>query len=192
MFESIKERLCKMPLYKTENGYEYFVYPYKGITPIDSREVQYLAEIINSKISKDVDLIFTVETDGIFTALPVALLSEKPIVVARTFNYKMTDFFQFTQETGYYKRELFFSLDLNKIKKVAILDCVLSTGGTLKAVTDLFRKIGVEVEGIYVVINKINYSNKEFLNQINDRLFAIFDAEIKGNSIIINKSKYYK
>lgn len=192
MFDFIKKRLSEMPVYKTENGYEYFVYPYKGINPIDSKEINYLAEIFNSKISKDVDLIFTVETDGIFLALPVALSSEKPLVVARIFNYNMTNFFQFTQETGYYKRELFFSFDLSKIKKVAIVDCILSTGGTLKAATDLFKKLGVEIEGIYVVINKINYSDTKFINQIKDRLFAVFDAEIKEGGIIVTKSKYYK
>ena len=189
-FESIRKRLSEMPIYKTENGYEYFVYPYKGITPIDSKEINYLAEIFNSKIPKDVDLIFTVETDGIFLALPLSSLSEKPLVVARIFNYNVTNFFQFTQETGYYKRELFFSFDLNKIKKVAIVDCILSTGGTLKAAIDLFKKLGVEVEGIYVVINKINYSDTKFLDQIKDRFFAVFDAEIKEDSIVVNKSKY--
>jgi len=192
MFESIKKRLSEMPVYKTENGYEYFVYPYKGITPIDSEEIKYLAEIFNSKIPNDVDLIFTVETDGIYLALPTASLSAKPLVVARIFNYNMANFFQFTQTTGYYTRELFFYFDLNKIKKVAIVDCILSTGGTLKAATDLFTELGVEVVGIYVAINKINYSDSRYLEQMKDLLFAVFDTEIKGGSIIVNKSKYYR
>ena len=75
-----------MPTYKTGNGYEYFVYPYKGITPINDGEIKYLADVIASKIPKDVDLIFTVETDGIFTALPVAMAIGKPLVSARWFN----------------------------------------------------------------------------------------------------------
>lgn len=104
----------------------------------------------------------------------------------------MANTFKFTQETGYYKRELFFSLDLSKIKKVAVVDCILSTGGTLKAIVDLFKRLGVEVEGIYVVINKINYSNTEFIDQIRNRFFAIFDVEIKDKNIIVNKSKYYR
>ena len=192
MFEFIKKKLSEMPLYKTENGYEYFVYPYKAITPIDDKEIKYLAEIFVSEIPKDVDLIFTVETDGIFLALPVASLLEKPLVVARKFSYNMSNVFQLTQETGYYKRELFFSFDLNKVKKVAIIDCVLSTGGTIKATIDLFNRLKVEVVGVYVVINKINYSDTKFLDQIKDRLFAVFDIEINKNNVIVNKSKYSK
>ena len=191
MFESIRKKMCDMRLYKIENEYNYFVYPYKGITPIDTKEIKYLTNIISSKIPKDIDLIFTVETDGIFLALPIALSLGKPIVVARTFNYNMKDFFQFTQETGYYKRELFFSCDLKKIKKIAIVDCIMSTGGTLKTATGLFKKLGVDVEGIYVVINKINYSDTEFISQIKNKFFAIFDAEIKDGKTIVNKSRFY-
>lgn len=191
-FKNIKKRLEAMPLYKTENGYEYFVYPYKGITPIDDKEIKYLIKTISSKISKDVDIIFSVETDGIFTALPVAMLLEKPLVVARTFDYKMSNSFHFTQKTGYHKRDLFFYFDLKKIKKVAIVDCILSTGGTIKAAMDSFKELGVKVEGIYVVINKLNYSDIEFLDQIKNRFFSIFDVEIRNKNVIVKKSKYYK
>lgn len=190
IFNSIKKRLEGMPTYKTENGYDYFVYPYKGITPIDSEEIRYLAEVVSSKIPKDVDAIFTVETDGIFTALPVAMILNKPLIVARSFHYKMENSFRLSQKTGYYKRNLFFYFDTKKIKKIAFIDCVLSTGGTIKAALNLFEKLNVEVKGIYTVINKINYSNIELINQIEDRLFSLFDVEIKGKNFIVRKSIY--
>ena len=191
-FDDIKKRLEAMQVYKTSNGYEYFVYPYKGITPINDKEVKYLAEVIASKISKDVDLIFTIDTDGIFTALPVALLLKKNLVSARLFNYKMAKSFNFIQETGYRKRKMYFYFDTKKIKKVAIVDCILSTGGTIKAIMDLFKKLGVEVEGVYTVINKLNYSDMEFVSEIKDVLFSIFDVEIINDRVIVKKSKYYR
>ena len=190
-FAIVKRRLEKMPTYKTENGYKYFVYPYKGITPIDDKDIKYLAETVASKISNDVDAIFTVETDGIFTALPVAMLLSKPLIVARSFNYKMSKYLHFTQKTGYHERELFFHFDPSKIKKIAIIDCVLSTGGTIKASMDLFKALGVEVEGVYVVINKVNYSNLEFIDDIKSRFFSLFDVEIINKKIFVKKSKYY-
>lgn len=192
IFNNIRKRLEDMLTYKTGNGYEYFVYPYKGITPINDGEIKYLADVIASKIPKDVDLIFTVETDGIFTALPVAMAMGKPLVSARWFNYKMDKSFSFTQKTGYYKRKLYFYFDPKKVKKVAVIDCVLSTGGTIKTALDLFKKLGVEVVGIYTVVNKTNYSDKNFMIQIKDKLFSLFDVEIKGKRIIVEKSKYNK
>lgn len=191
-FEAVKRRLEEMQTYKTENGYEYFVYPYKGITPINDKEIKYLAKIIASKISRDVDLIFSVETDGIFTALPVAMSLGKPLVVARSFDYKMHKFFHFTQRTGYHERELYFYFDPQKVKKVAIIDCILSTGGTIKASVNLFKKLGVEVEGIYTVINKINYSDATLIQEITDKFFSLFDVEIKQFGIIVSKSRYNK
>lgn len=189
-FKNIEKKLEAMPTYETENGYEYFVYPYKGITPINSKDIKYLAETIASKISKNVDMIFTVETDGIFTALPVAMLLEKPLVVARSFNYKMGKCFHFVQKTGYHKKELFFHFNPSKIKKIAVVDCILSTGGTTKAIIDLFRKLNVEVDGIYVVANKTNYSDTKFIKQIKNRLFCLFDVEIKNNKVLVKKSEY--
>ncbi len=135
-------------------------------------------------------MIFSVETDGIFTALPVAMLLCKPLVVARSFDYKMSKSFHFIQKTGYHERELYFYFDPHKVKKVAIIDCILSTGGTVKASVDLFEKLGVEVKGIYTVINKINYSNIELTNQIDGRLFSLFDVGIKGKNVIVRKSIY--
>lgn len=189
-FKNIKKKLESMPIYKTENGYKYFVYPYKGITPIDNKDIKYLTKVIASKIPKDIDMIFTVETDGIFTALPIAMLLEKPLVVARSFNYKMEKYFHLVQKTGYHKRELFFYFNPLKIKKIAIVDCVLSTGGTTKAIIDLFKKLNVEVNGVYVTVNKTNYSDTKFINQIKDRLFCLFDVEIKNNKVLVKKSKY--
>lgn len=79
-----------------------------------------------------------------------------------------------------------------RLKKIAIIDCVLSTGGTIKAIIDLFNKLKIEMVGVYVVINKINYSNTKLLDQIKDRLFAVFDVEINKNNVVVNKSKYYR
>jgi adenine/guanine phosphoribosyltransferase-like PRPP-binding protein len=181
-----------MPTYQTDNSYKYFVYPYKGITPIDVKDIKYLAEVVASKISNNIDAIFTVETDGIFTALPVAMILKKPLIVARSFNYKMRKSFHFTQKTGYYERELFFHFDPLKIKKIAIIDCILSTGGTVKAVLGLFAELAVEVEGVYVVVNKTNYSNVGLINSIKDKFFSLFDIEIRNKKISVKKSKYYR
>ena len=191
MMNIIQENIENSRVYST-NGYEYFVYPYKGITPINSAEINYLAKIISDKISKDVDLIFTVETDGIFTALPVAMNLNKPLVVARSFDYKMPNPFHFTQKTGYHERELYFYFDPRKIKRVAIIECILSTGGTIKAVIDLLEKMNIEVGGIYTVINKINYSDVELMDNIKHKLFSLFDVKIENGKVIVGKSKYYR
>lgn len=166
------------------------MYPYKGLTPIDMEEISFLSKEICKQIPKNVDLIFTVETDGILTALPVSIELKKPLISARIFNYRIENFYKLVQETGYSKRDLFFSFDPKRIRRVAIVDCILSTGGTIKASVELFEKLGVEVSGIFTVINKINYTDADFLESISDKFYSIFDVEVKNGKILVNKSVY--
>lgn len=190
LFEEIRKKIENSRFYSIENKYRYFVYPYKGLEPIKPAEMNYLGGIIAKKISNDVDLLFTFETDGIFVTYSVASLLNKPLVVARAFHYNLKNPMRLTQETGYYTRELFFSLGDKDVKKVAIIDCIHSTGGSVKSAIKLFSKLGIEVEGVYVVINKPDYNDKKFLEKIKDKFFAIYDVKIIGSHLKVDQSKY--
>lgn len=192
LFEKIKTRLEQSRVYKTENGYEYFVYPYKGLIPTNPSELDYVAKIISKKIRTDVDFIFTFEMDGVLTAYKVASLLKKPFVCAKSFHYNIPGPIVINQKTGYYNREMFFSLDGLKPKRVAIVDCIHSTGGSIKAALKIFAQLNIEVTNICVVVNKKNYNNTKFLNKIEDKFFAIFDAKILDGKVVVNKSQFFK
>ena len=192
MFEKIKKKIEKSKVYQTENGYKYFVYPYKGLTPTDPKELNYLAKIIAKRISKDVDLLFTFETDGIFITYPVSSLLDKPFVCARKFHYNLEKPVKLSQKTGYYKRDLFFSLNGCNKRKVAIIDCVHSTGGSIKGAIKIFKKLIIEVAGIYVVVNKVDYNDKTFLKKIKNKFFAIYDVKIINDKVVACRSKFFK
>lgn len=192
MFEKIRKKIEKSAVYQTKNGYKYFVYPFKGLTPIDPQEFIYLAKVIAKKISKDIDFIFTFETDGIFIASPVSFLLNKPLLCARKFHYNLANPIKLTQKTGYYKRDLFFSLNGCDSRKVAVIDCVHSTGGSIKGALRIFKKLKIEVTGIYVIINKINYNDKSFLKKIKNKFFAIYDVKIINDRVSAYRSKFFK
>jgi len=192
MFEKIRKKIEHSKVYKTNNGYKYFVYPYKGLEPVDPKEINYLAKIVASRIDKDVDLLFTFEIDGIFITSAISLLTGKPLVAARKFHYNLKNPIKLIQQSGYYKRNLFFSLEGYNIKKVAIIDCIHSTGGSIKAALKLFDEIGADVRGIYVVVNKINYNDHDFLKRVKNKFFAIYDVEIIDNNLKVYKSKYFR
>ena len=61
-----------------------------------------------------------------------------------------------------------------------------------KAVIDLLEKMNIEVGGIYTVINKINYSDVELMDNIKHKLFSLFDVKIENGKVIVGKSKYYR
>lgn len=190
MFEKIRKKIEKSRVYQTENGYKYFVYPYKGLTPTDPKELDYLAKIIAERIRQDVDLVFTFEADGMLITYPVAFLLNKPFVCARKFHYNLLKPIRLRQKTGYYERDLFFSLNGFKARKVAIIDCIHSTGGSIKEALKVFKKLKIEVAGIYVVVNKVNYNDKFFLKKMRNKFFAVYDAEIVNNKIIVGRSVF--
>lgn len=192
MFKKVKDKIEKSQVYQTENGYKYFVYPYKGLTLTDPKELDYIAQVIANKISKDVDFIFTFEVDGIFIAYKTASLLNKPFICAKEFHYNLKDPIKIIQKTGYYEREMFFSLDGYKPRKVAIVDCLHSTGGTIKEALRIFKELEIEVTDICVAVNKINYNNQSFLNEMKDKFFAIYDVEIINDKVIAQKSTFFK
>jgi adenine/guanine phosphoribosyltransferase-like PRPP-binding protein len=191
IFEKIRARIEESRVYQAANNYQYFIYPYKGISPINPKELDYLASLIAKKISKDIDFIFSFEMDGVFTAYRTASLLKKPFVCARAFHYNLKKPIKLKQKTGYYEREMFFSLGKLKAKKVAIVDCIYSTGGSIQAAIKKFEKLKINVTNVCVVVNKIN-NNEAPLNKIKDKFFAVFDAEIIDKKIIVCQSKFFK
>ncbi|MEK7517619.1 MAG: hypothetical protein AAB583_03650 [Patescibacteria group bacterium] len=190
IFDKILKKLENSRIYAVANNYNYFVYPYKGVLPIDITELNYIGKLIAKNINPDVDLLFTFEVDGIYITQDVASKLGKDFLVARSFHYNLKEYNSIMQKTGYYEREMFFSFDKIKIKKIAIIDCVLSTGRTIKASLDFFKKQGIEVEGVYVVVNKCNYHSDTLIKNLGTKFFALFDLEIKKDKILVNKSKY--
>src|SRR3989344_4278548 len=191
MFEKIKNKIENSKVYIASNDYRYFVYPYKGLTPMEPAEINYLGKTIAKKISKDIDLLFTFETDGIFITSSVSSALGKPMVVARKFHYNLKNPIRLVQRSGYFKRNLFFSLGDYDIKKVAIIDCIHSTGGSIKAAMKVFDTLGIDVDSVYVVINKVDYNDGDFLKKIKDKFFALYDVEIFDNHVRAYKSKYF-
>ncbi|RLF31459.1 MAG: adenine phosphoribosyltransferase, partial [Thermoplasmata archaeon] len=57
------------------------------------------------------------------------------------------------QRTGYSEKKIYIN-GLEKGMKVVIVDDVISTGGTLVAVVDALKEMGIEIRGIYIAINK--------------------------------------
>ncbi len=191
-FETIRKNLERAPVYKTDNAYEYFVYPYKGLVPTNPKELDYLAKQMAKKIGGEADLIFSFEMDGAFLAYKVAALLGKPFVCAKPFHYNLKKIIKFKQKTGYYSRDVFFSLDNLKVRKVAIVDCLYSTGGSIEAAVKVFDKLGIKVSSVCVAVNKLNYHNQKSFQGIKSKFFAIYDVEIRKGLVNAAKSIFFK
>jgi len=159
----------------TVSEYKYFVYPFKGFSLVDYSLYYNLGGLLSKFISSDVEAIVTVESDGIPAASFVAAKLGLPLIIAKSFHYNLPCV-EFVQQTGYYNRPMYLSKVIEG-KKVALIDCMISTGGTMKAMVDAINTLpNTKIDGVYCINNKNNYGNQkeEFEGYNYKYLFSTF------------------
>ncbi|MEM4780747.1 MAG: hypoxanthine/guanine phosphoribosyltransferase [Halalkalicoccus sp.] len=158
--DQLRRSLHDAPIIE-KDGYHYFVHPISDGVPM--LEPTLLREIVIRIIRKaqleDVDKIVTPAAMGIHISTAVSLMTDIPLVVIRKRQYGLEGEVALFQETGYSESQMYIN-DVEAGDRVLVLDDVLSTGGTLKAITDALGEIGAEVEDVIAVIKKVGGENK--------------------------------
>ena len=154
MLELLKESLKKSPIVD-KKGYKYFVHPITdGFPYLDPEILREITDVVADIIGdRDFDYIVGAEAMAIPLGVALSLKLNKPFVVIRKRQYGLPGEVEVTQETGYSKNRLY----INGIKEgdsVVIVDDVLSTGGTIKALASAFDRMNVKIEDIIIVIEK--------------------------------------
>ncbi len=110
---------------------------------------------------KAVNAIAAVESRGFLFAAPVAYTLGLPIILLRKKGKLPGETYRinFALEYGEDTLEVHRS-DIYSGMRVAVVDDLIATGGTLKAASELLRKGGALIEGIFAVIGLpfLNYS----------------------------------
>ncbi|MFB6125640.1 MAG: hypoxanthine/guanine phosphoribosyltransferase [Halanaeroarchaeum sp.] len=152
--DRLKQSLLEAPIIEKE-GYQYFVHPISDGVPM--LEPGLLREIVIGIIRKaeleDVDKIVTPAAMGIHISTAVSLMTDIPLVVIRKRSYGLDGEVALAQETGYSENEMFIN-DVDPGDRVLVLDDVLSTGGTLRAIAEALDSIGADIVDIVAVIKK--------------------------------------
>lgn len=135
------------------DGYRYVVHPITdGIPSIESALLEEVAERMAEQLP-DCDRIVTTEAMGIPIATALSLRTGIPFTVIRKRRYGLPDEVSVEQVTGYSSSELFIN-GLHAGDEVVFVDDVVSTGGTLTAVTAALRDMRVTVKKILVAVGK--------------------------------------
>jgi len=134
--------------------YPYFVNSVSDGNPEMTREL--LEEITDNIISVadlDCDLILAPEAMGIQYAAALTLKTGIPFKIIRKRAPLLDDEILFNTSTGYSKSEMLLS-STEPGTRVAIIDDVVSTGGTLKGLVKVLRDNGIVVTEIIAIYNK--------------------------------------
>jgi len=157
--DRLEESLLEAPIVEKE-GYHYFVHPISDGVPMLRPELlrELVIKIIRKADLTDVDKIVAPEAMGIHISTAVSLMTDIPLVVVRKRSYGLDGEVSLSQVTGYSETEMYIN-DVYEGDRVIILDDVLSTGGTLDAVTGALEDIGADVADIVVAIKKVGGGN---------------------------------
>ena len=137
--------------------YNYFIHPITDGVPIVDPAL--LREVCSAMLKvldlNGVDKIVVVEAMGIHIGSVLSVMTDIPMNIVRKREYKLPGEVVVDQTTGYSKGVLY----INGIKegdRVVIVDDVVSTGGTLRALLAALRITGAEVVDICVAIQRGN------------------------------------
>ena len=138
-----------------KGDYPYFIHPITdGVPRMDPAVLQAITELAQQRVNwSDVDVLLGIEAMGLPLTAPLSMATGVPLVIARKRSYGLPGEVGIDQTTGYSKGAMYLN-DLTPGERVAIVDDVLSTGGTLEAVIEGVRRAGAAVTDIIAVVEK--------------------------------------
>ena len=176
----IIEWLKKSPIVNKE-GYNYIIHPITdGIPYIEAEMLQEVADEIEKRMPK-VDKIVTMEAMGIPIATALSLKTGIPFNIIRKRKYGLPGEIEVIQKTGYSESRLYIN-GIEKGESIVIVDDVLSTGGTLKAVVNALKNV-VDIKGIYIAVCKGN--KEEIERQIGMKIHTIVNIKVGKDEVEI-------
>ena len=138
-----------------KGDYPYFIHPVTdGVPRMDPGVLQAITELVTDRVVwSNVDLLLGIEAMGLPLTAPLSVSTGIPLVIARKRSYGLKGEIEINQSTGYSKGAMYLN-DLREGERIAIVDDVLSTGGTLEAVIEGVRRAKAEVTDVIAVIEK--------------------------------------
>jgi adenine phosphoribosyltransferase len=156
MLDLLVESLETCPMVK-RGEYNYFIHPITDGVPVV--EPALLRDVCSAMIKmidwKDVDKIVVVEAMGIHIGAVLSVMTDIPMTVMRKREYKMPGEVAVHQTTGYSKGELYIN-GIQKGERVVIIDDVVSTGGTMRALLKALEIAGADIVDVCIAIQRGN------------------------------------
>jgi len=124
---------------------------------------------------------------GIHISTALSLMTDIPLVVIRKRQYGLDGEVPLFQETGYSESEMYINDVVEEGDRVLVLDDVLSTGGTMKAILDaLTDEVGAEVVDVVAVIKK---AGENELDDTDYNVKTLINVTVEDGEVVIVDAK---
>lgn len=181
--ENLRNSLEAAPIVKM-GDYDYFVHPVTdGIPFMEAAVMKEIIDRMQNIGDFDCDYIVAPEAMGIPLAVPLTLRTGIPYNVVRKRRYGLPGEVSVHQVTGYSEKELYIN-GLRSGDRVVIVDDVISTGGTMRALVQALRGMGVKIVDVIVVVEKGN--RKEALEaELGVKIKTLVKVEVREGKLAV-------
>tara|TARA_B100001564_G_C20559056_1_gene632871 strand:- start:486 stop:1070 length:585 start_codon:yes stop_codon:yes gene_type:complete len=181
----LKQSLSNAPII-WKGDYPYFIHPITdGVPRLEPNVLEAIIELTIPLIDwQNIDVILGIEAMGLPLMAPLSMSTGIPMVIARKRQYGLENEVEINQETGYSKGSIFLN-DIKDNEKIAIIDDVLSTGGTIRSVIEGVKKTGATIENIVVVVEKGPGMSELQKDYPEIKFDSLVKLEMDGEKVII-------
>jgi len=170
-----------------KGDYPYFVNSLSDGNPEVTKELlEEVMHAITSSSDLDCDVILAPEAMGIPYATALTMWTGIPFKIIRKRKFDLPDEITVEYSTGYSSSKMY----INAIKpgvKAIIVDDVLSTGGTMKALVKALREHGVTVNEAIVILNK-SPDIAALEEEIGIKIVHVMDVAVEdGRPVVLSK-----
>lgn len=168
------------------HGYKYFVHPITdGVPAIDPDLLDEVTDRMIELGDFDCDLILAPEAMGIPLATAISTKMGTPYAIIRKKKYGLPGEVSIAQYTGYSKSDMFIN-GVSAGSRVTVVDDVISTGGTMKAIINALKNIiGAEIADIVVVMNK--GGKDEIEKEFDVEIKTLIDVSVSADGKVVYK-----
>ena len=169
-----------------KGDYPYFIHPITdGVPRMDPEVLNAITKLVVDRVNwSNIDLILGIEAMGLPLTAPLSMATGLPLIIARKRSYGLEGEVKIDQSTGYSKGAMYLN-DLKKGERIVILDDVLSTGGTLKAVIEGVRRAGAQVAEIVTVVEKGGGMKRLQEDYPRIRIQSLVRLEMDGAKVVL-------
>jgi adenine phosphoribosyltransferase len=185
MLENLRRSLEAAPIVKM-GDYDYFVHPVTdGIPFMEAAVMKEIVDRMQNMGDFDCDYIVAPEAMGIPLAVPLTLRTGIPYNVVRKRRYGLPGEVSVHQVTGYSEKEMYIN-GLKSGDRVVIVDDVISTGGTMRALIQAFQRMGVRITDIIIVVEKGN-KKQELEAELKVKIKTLVKVEVRDGKLVVLK-----
>ena len=181
----LKQSLSDAPII-WKGDYPYFIHPITdGVPRLEPNVLQAIVDLTEPLVDWDnIDIILGIEAMGLPLTAPLAMRTGVPMVIARKRNYGLEGEVQIDQQTGYSKGSIYLN-DIKAGERIAIIDDVLSTGGTMRSVIEGVKQTKASIENIVIVVEKGDGMQNLKQDYPSIRFDSLVKLHMDGEKIIV-------